>query len=251
MNQDRRSQIVELINMQGTVKNEELMQKFRISIETVRRDLNYLEKQGFLERVYGGAVKKTFLSIEPNYINRESVNPEEKRAIAYEAEKWIGDGESIFFDLGTTVLFLAQQVKTEKKIHAFTNALRTAVELCEKGVEVVLPGGNLRSKELSVSGALSQESMCKFNIDKAFIGVGGITTEGITDYIPEEASFRRQVIRNARSVILLADYSKFGVRALCNVCNTEDVDVLITDNKAPKQILKEMQKKGIQVIVTK
>ena len=251
MNQDRRSQIVELINTNGTVKNEELMQKFGISIETVRRDLDYLEKQGFLEKVYGGAVKKTLLSIEPSYINRENVNPQEKRAIAYEAEKWISDGESIFFDLGTTVLFLAQQLGTEKKINAFTNAVRTAVELCEKGCNVVIPGGKMRAKELSVSGTLSQETMCKFNVDTAFIGVGGITSEGISDYIPEEASLRRQIIKNASRVIVLADYSKFGVRSLCNVCDAEDIDILITDKKAPKQILKELEKKGIRVILTK
>lgn len=251
MNQDRRSQIVEIINSQGTVKNEELMKKFGISIETVRRDLAYLEQHGLLERVYGGAVKKTFLSIEPNYINREKVNPEEKYSIAYEAEKWIVDGESIFFDLGTTVLFLAQQLRNDKKIHAFTNAIRTAVELCEKGCEVTLPGGRLRPKELSVSGELSHENMCKFNVDTAFIGAGGITSDGISDYIPEEASLRRQIIQNARCVIVLADFSKFGVRAMCNVCSLDDIDILITDSKAPKQLVKELKKRNIKVVIAK
>lgn len=251
MNQDRRSQIVEIINSQGTVKNEELMKKFGISIETVRRDLAYLEQHGLLERVYGGAVKKTFLSIEPNYINREKVNPEEKYSIAYEAEKWIVDGESIFFDLGTTVLFLAQQLRNDKKIHAFTNAIRTAVELCEKGCEVTLPGGHLRPKELSVSGELSYENMCKFNVDTAFIGAGGITSDGISDYIPEEASLRRQIIQNARCVIVLADFSKFGVRAMCNVCSLDDIDILITDSKAPKQLVKELKKRNIKVVIAK
>lgn len=250
MNRDRRNQIVEMLNQQHTVKNAELMERFGISIETVRRDLAYLEEQGLLERVYGGAVKKTYLNTEPMYASREKENEPEKRAIAREAVKLIQNNDTVFFDLGTTVLFLAQQIGQEKHLTAFTNAIRTAVVLSElEGCEVIIPGGYLRSHELSVSGFLAEGNMRQFNLDKVFIGGAGITEDGITDFHLDEANLRRQVIQNARQVIALADYSKFGIRAVSNVCGLEDIDVLITDEKAPKEMLDELEKRGVRVVV--
>ena len=93
--------------------------------------------------------------------------------------------------------------------------------------------------------------MQKFNVDKAIIGVGGITPDGVTDFIMSEARFRLQLIKNANTVIALADFSKFGVRSVCKVCDIEDVDVLITDKKAPIDMIKEIEKKGVKVIIAK
>ena len=250
MNQARRNKIVELLDKQGTVTNAELMQTFGISIETVRRDLAYLEERGLLERVYGGAVKKRFMSVEPNYTNRENKNGVEKLAIARVAERFLLPNDTVFFDLGTTVLLIAQSAAAEN-CNAFTNSLRTAIALSERGASVTLPGGRLRGGEFAVSGSIAEGNMQRFNIDKAFIGVGGITEQGITDFIESEASLRRQVIENAGTVIAVADYSKFGVRAMCNVCKIEDIDILITDEKAPQAFLKELEKKGVQVLVAK
>ncbi len=251
MNQARRNKIVALLDEQGTVTNAELIDTFGISIETVRRDLAYLEECGLLERVYGGAVKKRLISVEPKYNSRENENEREKTAIACEAEKMISSNESVFFDLGTTVLSIARRLDEKKKIRAFTNSLRSALALSEKGQEVTITGGRLRGGEFSVSGSIAEETMKHFNIDKAIIGVAGITEDGITDFIPEEAFIREKVIKNAKKVIAVADYSKFGIRVTCNVCAIEDIDVLITDEKAPKKLLKALEKKGVQVVIAK
>ncbi len=248
---DRRGQMAEFINREGAVKNEVLMKTFGISIETLRRDLSYLEQQGLIEKVYGGAVRKTYLSAEPNYKNRETKNRAEKWAIAHAAETLIEQNEAVFFDLGTTVLFLAQQVAEEKAPVCFTNAIRTAVELSDKGFQVILPGGVVRAKELSVSGVMAYENMGEFQVDKVFIGVAGITADGIYDFIPEEAKLRKRVIDRARKVIALADFSKFGTQAMCRVCDVTEIDILITDEKAPAHILKELEKQGIQIIIAK
>ena len=251
MNRERRNQIAVMLTKQSTVTNAQLMEQFGISIETVRRDLAYLEQKGVLERVYGGAVRKEVVNEEPGYAKREKENSKEKQAIASETQRLVKDKDTVFFDLGTTPLAIARNLDKDKKITAFTNALRTAVVLSEKGCDVILPGGQLRPGELSVSGSLAENNMSNFNIDKAIIGVGGITEKGITDFIADEASIRRQVIKNARTVIAVADYAKFGVRAMCNVCPLEDVDILVTDEKAPVNMIKEFEKKGIKVIVSK
>ena len=250
MNQERRSKILKLINAQGTVSNEQLIKTFGISIETVRRDLSFLEKQGLLERVYGGAVKKKFMRIEPDYTNRENENAQEKNEIAQCAVSLIENDESIFFDIGTTVLAIAKNAGG-KRFKAFTNALRTAIVLSEEDIDVTLTGGSVRKGESCVSGSIAEDTMRCFNLDMAFIGAAGIDENGITDFLAQEAFLRRKVIENARKVVLVADHSKFNVRASCNVCRLEDIDVLITDEKAPRDFLKKLQKKGITVMLTK
>ena len=251
MNQERRERIVQIVNEKSTISNEEIMSTFGVSIETVRRDLAYLEDRGLLERVYGGAVKKKFLSVEPKYLNRQDVSIAEKQAIANKAETFIYQNDTVFFDLGTTVQILAQKVGKNKQITAFTNSLRTAISLADNGQKVIIPGGSLRLGEYSVSGSIAEDCMASFNVDKAFIGAGGITEEGITDFDIDEARLRSKIIKNSQKVIVIADYSKIGVKVTCKVCGIEDIDVLITDDKAPVETIKNLEKLGVQVIIVK
>ncbi len=251
MNQERRDQIEEWLNSRKTITNEEIMERFGVSIETVRRDLAHLERQGVLKRVYGGAVKRESLRSEPLYTSREKKDSAEKLKIARAAAELLEEGDSVFFDLGTTVANVAAQVSRDKRIFAFTNAVRTAVALCENAGEVILTGGKMRPGEYSLSGSMAQEGLLRFNINKAVIGAAGVTEEGISDFVADEADLRGFVIRNVDTVILVADHTKFGVRAMCNVCGVEDVDVLVTDDEAPKDILKSFEKNGTKVIVVK
>lgn len=252
MNQDRRNEIVELINKQRTVKNTELIERFGISIETVRRDLEYLEQQGYLKRVYGGAVVRTPLGNEPEYNSRAQENSAEKEAIARAAAQLVNADETIFLDVGTTVLSMAQHIRTGGPFTVFTNSIRTAIALSQNSdCSVILPGGQVRAGELALSGFPAEDNMQHFNISKAFIGAAGITESGITDFHLGEANLRRQVIRNASQVIVLADSSKFGVRAMSNICPLSGVDIVVTDNKAPAKFVRQLEQSGIRVILAK
>lgn len=252
MKLDRRNQIIDMINRQRTVKNSELMERFGISIETVRRDLEYLENQGYLRRVYGGAVVNLSLSSEPEYASRSQARSEEKLAIAAEAARLVQDHDSIYMGVGTTVQAMARFLRNVQELTVFTNALRTAVELSElPGCTVILSGGRVRPKELAVSGFPAEENLSRFNVDKAFIGIGGITEAGVTDFHMDEASIHRQLIANARQAIILADSDKLGTRAVVNVCSLEQVDMIITDSGAPKHLVKELEQAGVRVVIAK
>ena len=246
----RHKQIIELISRQGTVKNPELMERFGISIETVRRDLEVLEQQGYLRRVYGGAVVNMSLRSEPEYASRTKNYYEEKNAIAAAAAALICPEDTIYMGVGTTVQAMVQHMKALGEVTVFTNALRTAVELSElPGCTVILPGGQLRSKELTLSGFPAEENLVHFNVDKAFVGIGGITEEGVTDFHIGEARLHRQLIKNARQAIVLTDSSKLGVRAMNNVCTLREIDIVITDNKVSKQTVKMLEQAGVKVII--
>ena len=252
MKVERRGQIAELISRQRTVNNAELMEKFDISIETVRRDLEYLEQQGILRRVYGGAVANMSLTSEPEYGSRTQANPQQKDAIARAAAAMIQPGDAVYLGVGTTVQAMAQYMKNIGPITVFTNALRTAVELSDiPGCTVIIPGGQLRAKELTLSGFPAEENLTHFNVDKAFIGIGGITEEGITDFHTGEACVHRQLVMNARQSIALADSSKMGVRAMNNVCALDRIHTVVTDSDASKPMVKALEKTGVHIIVAK
>lgn len=252
MKLERRTQIVDLINQQRTVTNAELMERFGVSIETVRRDLDYLEKQGVLRKVYGGAAANVSLSSEPEYASRCQTNFQQKNAIAREAAKLICPGDTVFLGVGTTVQAMVQYMKNIGPLTVFTNALRTAVELSQlPECTVILPGGQLRAKELTLSGFPAEENLLNFNVDKAFIGIGGITEDGITDFHIGEACLHRQLVFNARQSIALADSTKIGIRAMNNVCALDRVGFVVTDSNAGKQAVKALEKAGTKVIVAK
>ena len=250
MLQDRRNQIVDMITKQRTIKNTQLMDEFGISIETVRRDLEYLEQQGILRRVYGGAVLNTTMGGEPEYASRAQDHADEKSAIAAVAASMIAPRDSVFLGVGTTVQAMVPFMQNLNEVTVFTNALRTAVALSDyPGCSVILPGGQLRAKELTLSEFPSEECISNFNIDKAFIGTGGLTEAGITDYHIGEARLHRQLIKNARQSIALVDSSKFGNRAMTNLCTLEEIDVVITDSNAPKNMVTALRQAGVQVII--
>lgn len=247
---ERRGQIVELINRQKTVTNAELMERFGVSIETVRRDLDYLEQQGALRKVYGGAVVNISLNSEPEYASRSQAHYEEKNAIAREAAKLICPGDIVFLGVGTTVQAMVQYMKNIGQLTVFTNALRTAVELMEiPDCTVILPGGQLRAKELTLSGFPAEENLLNFNVDKAFVGIGGVTEDGITDFHIGEARLHRHLVLNARQSVALADSTKLGVRAMNNVCTLKQIGLVITDSNADKQTVNTLKKAGAKILI--
>ena len=252
MNYERRNEIIALINQKGTIKNQELMDLYNISIETVRRDLEFLEQRGHLKRVYGGAIRKEPLSVEPAYNCRSKERAAEKTAIALEAIRLIQPGEPIYLDLGTTPATMAENLRNTGPITVFTNSIHSAIALSlHPDCSVIMLGGQLRAGELGLSGFPAEENLEHFNIGKAFISVGGITEDGITDYHVGEASLRRRIIRKAGQVVVMADHSKFGYRAMNNICSLEEIDVVITDSKTPKKILRQIEQAGVRVIVAK
>lgn len=252
MLQERRKKIMEMLQKDEMVKVSELMKIFDVSIETIRRDLEYLEERGSLSRVYGGAVLPQPKAIEPAYEKREIRNFDEKKAIGNKAVELVQDNDIIAIDIGTTTLEFARALVGKRKITVITNSMKIAMVLSvDSNIRVIMLGGEVRSGEFSVSGSLASNEMKRFNTEKLFLGVGGLSLiKGLTDYHMEESSLRQIAIENTQEVIVLADYSKMGVIAMNNVCNLEDMDILVTDSKADSGTMDKLREMGIEVIMT-
>lgn len=248
---DRRATIVQMITSERMVKVSDLIKTFNVSIETIRRDLKYLEDAGYIKRVYGGAVVKSMYGLEPDYSSREIKNYSEKVAIGRKTVELVDDGDTIVIDIGTTTLEFARALKGKKKVTVITNAIQIAATLVvDDNIRVIMLGGNVRKGDLSTSGFLSENDISLFNVDKIFLGIGGITIEeGITDYHIEESNLRRHILKKTHMVIGLADFSKFGVIAMNKVCDIEKINFLITDDKTDKLMISKIRTLGIKVLI--
>ncbi len=250
---DRREQILTLLKKDGSVKVVDLVKRFGVSIETIRRDLEALEEEGFLRRVYGGAVRESRRSEETLLQERMVQNATEKERIGKAAAAFVQDGDVIGIDVGTTTLEMARALLTrDLRIIVITNSIQIAATLsASEKIEVILIGGRVRHGELSVGGhMLTEANMRLFQTDKLFLGVGGITDKfGITDFREEETAFRRIGIERTKEVYALADHSKFGVTAMYHVCDAERIHTVVTDAGTGRDMISALRMKGAQVVI--
>jgi DeoR family transcriptional regulator of aga operon/DeoR family fructose operon transcriptional repressor len=251
MQHERRNDILSEIRKLRTVKVSDLMAEYKVSIETIRKDLEYLEEKGQVTRVYGGAVLRGFYGDEPEYESREILNYPQKQAIGKKAAEFVNDGDVLFVDLGTTPMELAKQLRFKKKLTVITNAAYTALELIRNrgDCKVIFLGGELRRKEFAVSGMITEQNLCNFYATKTIISIGGVSREnGISDYNLHEAGIRRLMIEHSSEVIGLADYTKFGVTAMNYICPLEKLSVLVTDWTIPPKVLDDYRSRGINIV---
>jgi len=249
---ERRSEIIEKVKSQRMVKVSDLMKEYGVSIETIRRDLEYLEQNNHLKRVYGGAVLPGLYHQEPAFTQREMVHRQEKMAIGRAAAQLIDNGDTLIVDVGTTPREVVRHIKDKQELTIITNSTLIAHEVIHNhGCRVLLLGGEMRSGELSVSGFLAEQNLKQFYANKMIMGVGGVSLKtGITDYHMEEANVRRIMIERSERIIAVTDCSKFGVTAANYVCPLNRLDYLVTDWTAPDKLLQEVRNEGVHVIVS-
>lgn len=248
--EERYRAILDYLAREGVVRTHELASRFGVSRETIRRDLEHLEAEGRLHRVHGGAAGTQSRGAEPSYASRTSVNMAEKRAIAQEAAALVRDGETLLFDVGTTVLEVAHHLKNKQRLTCLTNSLRTALALLENpSSRVYLLGGRVRAGEYATSGFHAEAMLDEFHVDRAIIGAGGMTPGvGVTDYHEPEAGLRRIMAERAGEVVVVADHSKIGVVAFVRSMPCEMVDVLVTDWKVSDASVRAFESAGSRVI---
>lgn len=250
--EERKQVILEELNRYGKVKVLALAERFQVSSETIRRDLDALEQSGKLKRVYGGAVRESYQEGEPPYWLRSDMNLAAKRAIGKKAAEMLEDGDTVVIDTGTTMLEFARAIKGRKRLTVLTNSLPVASLLSESlnqhlfSGKVILLGGELNTEQQSISGSLCEKMLNTFYVDKAFLSIGGISlSTGISDYDINESMISRMMAQVAKAVIVLADHSKIGVQAFCKIAELELVDVIVSDHGSPSSWENELVKKGI------
>ena len=213
------------------LKISQLAKKYNVSTETIRRDLNELEKRGVLRKVHGGAIlAENRIVEEPPFQSRKIINLERKKSIAREISTLIKDGESLILDVGTTVQEVARCLIPKKDLFVITNSAAAASILsANKSHHMILLGGELRADELSTYGLMAIEQIRQFTVDKAILGAGGITDSAITDFHFGQAVLRREMIARSKAVIFAIDSTKFGIKTLHHICKPAESRLIVTD----------------------
>lgn len=252
LKEERRSEILMELNEKKVIKALELANKYNVGIETIRRDLDYLEQIGKVKKVYGGAeLIEEHLQEVKNYSERLTISVDEKIELVEKAMKMIKDGDSISLNDGSTTLFLAKTLKKEfNKLTILTNSIDIAQEVSDKKeFKIILTGGIFSHEERAFFGPCAESIIDNFIIDKAFIGISGISLEnGVTDISVSEANIQKKIIENSKELYILIDSSKIEKDSLVKVCPLEKVKVLISDSKIDKKILELYNENNIVIL---
>lgn len=247
---ERQRKIVELVNQRLSVRVTELSKIFTVTEETIRRDLEKLEKENLLMRSHGGAVSIEEDQAETSYLEREITNAVEKRAIANQAIKYIEPGDQIVLDASTTAWYMAKELPN-MPLTVLTNSIKVAIELSKKDqIRVISTGGILLSQSLSYVGPLAERSLGMYHVNKAFLSCKGVHMDkGLSDFNEMQALLKKQMMDIADETILMVDSSKFGTRAFSHIVSLSTIDSIITDSKIDEQIRKQFEEREINVTI--
>lgn len=248
---DRLTKIHEYVRMKGSATVMELCTLFAISEATIRRDLDELAGRNLVQRIYGGVTTRSLTTDEPPVLQRRSANAEEKKMIGGLAASLINDGETVFLGSGSTTLEVARSIKHKEGVTVITNSLPIVNLLADAaGLKVIITGGFLRQAELSMIGHTVEHTLSELRSDKVIMGIQGIhLVHGLTNnYLPETKT-DRAIVKFAPIVIIVADYSKFGQIKPSFVAEISAVHTVVTDPKAPEEMVKQIKAKGVRILV--
>jgi DeoR family transcriptional regulator of aga operon len=244
---DRQQEILRLLDGAGRVSVPDLAARFGVSLVTVRKDLEALERRRLLTRVRGGAVGASGAD-EGAFEMRLRHRAAEKMAIARAAAETVGDGDAIALDCSTTCYFLAQELRERRGLVVLTNGLRTAEMLSEAGATVVLPGGTLRRSSWSLVGDIGDVFVGRGRVARGFFGVRSLSPEaGLLELSPEEAAAKRRLVSVCDEVYGLFDSSKVGRFALHTFAEPGRITRLITDAEMPHEDVDAWREAGVDV----
>jgi DeoR family fructose operon transcriptional repressor len=250
----RRRLIHEYLQRQKIVRSATLSEVLGASEATVRRDLDWLERQGIAERTHGGAILSQRLPTEPAYASSALANPEAKRAIGHAAADLVNDGDTVFINSGTTtteVLLSLMRRSDIPNLTLVTNNVTAAVGAREAEFEVILLGGSFRLRSYSTVGHFATEMLRGMHANKTFIGVDGISLKyHYTTPTNPEAEIGHVMIEQTQGpVYVVADASKWGVVSNFLLATLDEVDGLIVNDGLDPDARSELSHRGIGVIV--
>jgi len=246
---ERRQTLIRVVQTDGRVQVATAAAEFGTSTETIRKDLVFLEKQGLLKRVHGGAIQAQLLTFEPDVYSRTE-DLAEKRRIALRALEEVPQDGAIFIDAGSTTRIFAELLTGTPGLRVFTNALNVAVTLARRNfLNCHTLGGRIRPKSLSEVGPVARAAFEDYRFDVAFVGTNAVSFDrGLCTPDPEEAAIKRLVINSSDRVLLLADHTKFGCNSVAKYADFDEIDLIITGVELEEQQRASLTDSGVKTV---
>jgi len=247
--EERRQYIVGVAQKHGRVLVEELSESLGISRITIRKDLDYLQERGLLQRTHGGALLPGNGALsDPTLHEKEGRHSQEKLRIAAAAADLVQEGQCVLLDSGTTTTAVARALRRFSQLTVITNAVNIAGELSGTDFEVLLTGGSLRKNSFSLVGPLAEDMLHDMHADILFLGVDGFDPEdGLTTPNVMESRVNRAMVKASSLVVAVCDSTKFNRRSLSKIVDATAIHHVITDADLPAETAEALRTAGIKL----
>lgn len=231
---ERQAEITDLVQKKGFASVDELAERFEVTTQTIRRDVNGLCELGILRRTHGG-VELPAPASNIHYSTRKILNLREKQRIASLVADEIDNDQSLAFSIGTTPEIVMQALTGHENLRIFTNNLNVAVTALENpSFQVTIAGGRIRHGDRDILGTTAQEFFANYKVDIGIFGVAGVDEDGtLLDFHEDEVAARQSILANCRKSYLVLDHSKFGRSAHVRGGHIQDVSAVFTDKPVP------------------
>ena len=244
---ERQNNILRILGENDQTSVNQLSEKLEVSSVTIRQDLNFLENEGLLKRVHGGAVLKD----ADDLINRLGVNYDNKLRVAKEVASFVNEGETILIESGSVNALLARELMKIKKVTLITTNVFIARQFRKnEQANIIILGGMYQHESETMVGKITKTCIDQINIDKAFIGIDGYTKEtGFTIRDLFRAEISSYIIQKANDVFIVSDSSKFGKTELTNICFPNDIQHIATNKELDSEFKNEFQQMNVDLIL--
>ncbi|MDB4582274.1 DeoR/GlpR family DNA-binding transcription regulator [Draconibacterium sp.] len=244
---ERQNKILTILGKNDQTTVNDLAKKLKVSSVTIRQDLRFLETEGLLKRVHGGAVLKD----ADNLQNRLGVNYEKKLRIAKKVASYVNEGETILIESGSVNVLLARELLKIKKVTIITTNVYIARQFRKnEQANIIILGGIYQHDSETLVGKITKTCIDQINIDKAFIGIDGYDAKsGFTIRDLFRAEISSYILQNARDVFIVTDSSKFGKTELTNICYPRDIQHLATNDDLSVEFQNELINAGVDLIL--
>ncbi len=247
-NIERRRRILESVNHRSVLVSE-LVQEFAVSDMTIRRDLSMLERQGRILRVHGGAIASERLAYESAFKIKEAQNIEAKKAIGEKSATMVGPQDVVFIDTGTTALAVARAVRQRRPRILITSNLAAALEFVDAGnTRILVTGGELSHQSPDLYGEWALQVLSTIHVDVAFFGCDAVDAAGFYASDTRSAAVSRLMLSRSQLRYLVADSSKFGRHAMCQVAGLKELTGIVTDTGLAEQYRLDMETEKVRLI---
>ena len=247
----RHTQLLEEVRAHGPRTIEALAERFGVTLQTVRRDVQRLAEAGLLARFHGGVRLPGSTTENVAYRQRQAMRAEAKQRIARAVAARVPNGCSLIMNIGTTIEAVARELKGHQGLRVITNNLHIASLMSTNPeCEVIVAGGVVRAADQGIVGEATVDFMRQFKVDIGLIGISGIEADGtLRDFDYREVKVARAIVAQSRQVWLAADHSKFNRPAMVELARLDELDVLFTDQAPPDAFAQLIEQSHVECVV--
>ena len=247
----RHTQLLDDVRARGPQTIEALAERFGVTLQTVRRDVQRLAEAGLLSRFHGGVRLPGSTTENIAYRQRQAMQSEAKRAIARAIAQRVPNGCSLILNIGTTIEAVGHELLRHRGLRVITNNLHIAALMSTNpDCEVIVAGGLVRGADQGIVGEATVDFMRQFKVDIGLIGISGIESDGtLRDFDYREVKVARTIVEQSREVWLAADHSKFNRPAMVELARLDEIDVMFTDAPPPPPFGELMAQGHVECVV--